>query len=108
MVGHSGDFLATCKAIKCLDAQLEKLYERVVKQLNGTLYITADHGKAEEMYDTWIQQPRTAHTINKVPFLYIHKEEHKNALELPLEELCDIAPFILKKLKLPIPEEMKR
>jgi 2,3-bisphosphoglycerate-independent phosphoglycerate mutase len=108
MVGHSGDFLATCKAVKCLDTQLEKLYERIVKQLNGTLYITADHGKAEEMYDIASHQPRTAHTINKVPFLYINQKEANNGSELPLEELADIAPFILKKLALPIPTQMKQ
>lgn len=106
MVGHSGDFAATCKAVKCLDIQLEKLYERVVNQLNGTLYITADHGKAEEMYDLAMRQPRTAHTINKVPFLYINKKELGNVTHLPLEELADIAPFILQKLGLPVPEPM--
>ena len=56
MVGHSGDFEATVKAIKCLDEQLERLYTRVVDQLNGTLYITADHGKAENMWDGIINQ----------------------------------------------------
>ncbi len=108
MVGHSGDFLATCKAVKCLDTQLEKLYERVVTQLNGTLYITADHGKAEEMYDTQYNQPRTAHTANKVPFLYINRKESGNLGSLNLEELSDIAPFILTRLGLPIPEQMKK
>ncbi len=107
MVGHSGDFLATCKAVKFLDTQLEKLYERVVKQLNGTLYITADHGKAEEMYDIGMHQPRTAHTSNKVPFIYINQKESGNTVPLPLEELADIAPFILKKLQLPVPAQMK-
>lgn len=107
MVGHSGDYLATCKAVKCLDDMLAKLYERVVKQLNGTLYITADHGKAEEMYDIALRQPRTAHTTNKVPFLYINQKEWGKPSDLPLEELADIAPFILEKLGLPIPDQMR-
>src|SRR5579862_7301918 len=46
MVGHSGDFDATVKAVECLDKQLQKLYEMIVQKMNGTLYITADHGKA--------------------------------------------------------------
>ena len=88
-------------------SQLVKLYERVVNQLNGTLYITADHGKAEEMYDIIAtRQPRTAHTINKVPFLYITKNELGNATQLPLKNLL-ICPFILQKLGLPIPEAMQ-
>jgi 2,3-bisphosphoglycerate-independent phosphoglycerate mutase len=106
MVGHSGDYLATVKAIQCLDQELFKLYTRVVEQLDGTLYITADHGKAEEMWNVQLGQPRTAHTINKVPFLYINKASFGNTDRLPLEELSDIGPFILQKLQLPIPEEM--
>lgn len=106
MVGHSGDFIATCRAVKCLDNQLEKLYERVVKQLNGTLYVTADHGKAEEMYDIGTGQPRTAHTANKVPFLYITQKELGNIKPLALKELADIAPFVLQKLGIPVPEPM--
>src|SRR5690606_38133338 len=51
MVGHSGDFNATVRALECLDTQLHMLYEKIVIQMNGTLYITADHGKAEDMYD---------------------------------------------------------
>lgn len=108
MVGHSGDFLATCKAVKCLDNQLEKLYERVIKQLNGTLYITADHGKAEEMYTIQLSQPRTAHTTNKVPFLYINQKTEGNDSHLVLNELADVAPFILEKLGLPIPSVMQK
>jgi 2,3-bisphosphoglycerate-independent phosphoglycerate mutase len=106
MVGHSGDFFATVKAIQVLDYELERLYTRVVDQLGGTLYITADHGKAEEMWNIQLGQPRTAHTLNKVPFLYINKKFYGAPQELPLEELSDIAPFILKNLELPIPPEM--
>ncbi len=102
MVGHSGDFDATVKAIKCLDEQLSLLYIQV-KERGGTLYITADHGNAEDMWDPKLDQPRTAHTTNKVPFLYI---DAKNTV-LQIKELSDIAPFILKKLGLPIPPEMK-
>lgn len=105
MVGHSGDYMATIKAVQCLDEELERLYTRVVKQLQGTLYITADHGKAEEMWDIQLSQPRTAHTLNKVPFIYIN-EQDSAPQELPLKELSDIAPFILSKLSLPVPPEM--
>ena len=97
--------MATIKAVQCLDAELERLYLRVVKQLQGTLYITADHGKAEEMWDIQLSQPRTAHTLNKVPFIYIN-EKDTGPQELPLKELSDIAPFILSKLTLPVPPEM--
>jgi len=61
MVGHTGDFKATIKAIECLDTQLAQLYKQVVEKMNGTLLITADHGKAEEMFNEHTQQPQTAH-----------------------------------------------
>lgn len=108
MVGHSGDLEATILAVKCLDEQLERLYTRVVDQLNGTLYITADHGKAEEMWNSKFDQPRTAHTTNLVPFLYVNRDVKGNSSEIEMYELSDIAPFILKKLGLPIPPEMNK
>jgi len=105
MVGHSGNFDATVKAVECLDMQLKMLYNVVVEKMNGTLYITADHGKAEDMYDEKTGQARTAHTSNKVPFLMINNRMKNGAL--PLTQLSDIAPFILQNMKLPVPDEMQ-
>jgi 2,3-bisphosphoglycerate-independent phosphoglycerate mutase len=106
MVGHSGDFDATVKAVECLDEELKKLYDIVVTKMGGTLYITADHGKAEVMYDDVSGQVRTAHTNNPVLFLMINKDMKSD--ELPLFELADIAPFILKNMGLTVPVEMKK
>jgi 2,3-bisphosphoglycerate-independent phosphoglycerate mutase len=105
MVGHSGNLAATIEAIKILDYELGRLYKKIIEELRGTLYITADHGKAEDMWDSALAQPRTAHTTHTVPFLFL-----SNALpdQLPLRELEDVAPFILKNLELPVPSEMKR
>ena len=108
MVGHSGNFEATCKAVECLDQQLKRLYDLIVEQLDGTMYITADHGKAEDMYDEQMEQPRTAHTKNKVPFLFINKAFKNKKINLELIELSDIAPFILEQLHLPIPSSMQQ
>ncbi|HLJ30944.1 MAG TPA: 2,3-bisphosphoglycerate-independent phosphoglycerate mutase [Candidatus Babeliales bacterium] len=106
MVGHSGNFDATVQAVECLDKQLKELYAVVVEKMNGTLCITADHGKAEDMYDEVLKQPRTAHTSNPVPFLMI-KNGVKNDV-LPLTQLSDIAPFILKNMGLQVPVEMQK
>ena len=121
MVGHSGDFDATVKAVECLDVQLKLLYDVVVQKMDGTLYITADHGKAEQMHDAATGQPQTAHTSNPVPFLMINPLSHKaseglrkasKGMEqgnaLPLKELSDIAPFILGNMNIPVPNEMKK
>lgn len=108
MVGHSGNFDATVKAVECLDVQLKRLYDEIVEKMDGTLYITADHGKAEDMYDELAGQPRTAHTSNPVPFIMIKKNLESDDLQLPLKELSDIAPFILQAMGLPVPSEMKK
>ncbi len=109
MVGHSGNFEATVEAITCLDHELKRLYAKIITELNGTMYITADHGNAEDMWDTTVSQPRTAHTTNPVPFLYVTKNAQDSLALSDLSELSglsDIAPFILKKLGLEVPKEM--
>jgi len=98
MVGHSGNFQATVKAIECLDRQLQTLYAEIVQKRNGTLYITADHGKAEAMFDKQTNQPRTSHTANPVFFIMVAKALKERSDELPLEELSDIAPFIVHNI----------
>ncbi|MEX0848804.1 MAG: 2,3-bisphosphoglycerate-independent phosphoglycerate mutase [Candidatus Dependentiae bacterium] len=107
MVGHSGDFQATVKAIECLDKQLHQLYQQVVNTMNGTLIITADHGNAEEMLDVITNQPKTSHTTNKVPFIVTSKTDKNSQATLNLKSITDIAPYILKLMHLPIPPEMQ-
>jgi len=98
MVGHSGDFEATIKAIECLDHELKRLYDIVIKKMDGTIYITGDHGNAEQMFDVHTGQPHTAHTANPVPFIFIQKDLANSNRELPITQLSDIAPFILKHM----------
>lgn len=107
MVGHSGNLAATVKALECLDGELKKLYDIIVTQMDGTLYITSDHGNAEKKRDE-NGQPHTAHTTNKVPFLMIQKAKKGSSHELPLTQLADVAPFILQTMGLPVPTQMLR
>jgi len=108
MVGHSGNLGATIKAIEILDAELKKIYDIVVEQMGGTMYITADHGKAEQMIDSKTGQPRTAHTTNPVPFVMIRNNLENSGMKLDIKELANIAPLILKNMGLPVPDEMKK
>lgn len=94
MVGHTGNFQATVQALECLDTQLERLKKEFVDRHNGILYITGDHGKAEEMFDTTNNCPLTAHTTNPVYFIMIKKDLLHSHTQLPLHQLSDIAPFI--------------
>jgi len=97
MVGHSGDFAATKQAIECLDEQLGILYKEVVELRNGTMYITADHGNAEEVNQ---QGTHTYHTSNKVPFIWVAQQVYDNQQKLPLHELADIRTFIAQHMGL--------
>ena len=105
MVAHSGDLPATIKAIECLDTQLKQLYDQVVLIMDGTLMITADHGNAEQMFDEKTQQALTAHTTNKVPFIMVNNRV-KGEKMLPLTQLADVAPFILRSMHIEVPPEM--
>lgn len=107
MVGHSGNFGATIKAVEFLDKQLGVLYEQIVEKMGGTLYITADHGNAEDMFDEVSGQARTAHTNNPVPFLIVGNGVKTNEI-LPLRQLKDVAPFILKNMGIDVPREMMK
>lgn len=101
MVGHSGDFDATVKAIEFIDGCLGKI-EKAIKDAGGEMLITADHGNAEVMFDPEINQPHTAHTTNPVPLLYIGRPASlakKGSLE-------DLTPSMLHLMQLPIPDEM--
>ena len=48
MVGHTGDFQATKKAIEILDTCLQKICKTITQE-QGIAIITADHGNADEM-----------------------------------------------------------
>lgn len=100
LVGHSGNFEATIQAVECLDHQLQQLYEQLVVKMNGILIITADHGKAEKMFDEQTQQPYPGHTCNKVSFILIKNDLKEKRIALKLHELADVAPFILKLFNL--------
>lgn len=102
MVGHTGNFAATLKAIECLDYCLGRIYDALSK-VNGEMLITADHGNAECMYDENTQQAHTAHTNLCVPFLYLGRKAEINVEQ---GSLIDIAPTILALLGLDTPAEM--
>ncbi len=101
MVGHTGDFEATVKAIEAVDACLGRIVS-AVRSAGGELLVTADHGNAEQLFDFETGQPHTAHTTNPVPFLYVGR----HARVLSTGALEDIAPTMLYLLGLPVPPEM--
>ncbi|MEK7206804.1 MAG: 2,3-bisphosphoglycerate-independent phosphoglycerate mutase [Pseudomonadota bacterium] len=101
MVGHTGDFEATVKAIEAVDQCLGRLLEAVLA-VGGEMLITADHGNAEQMFDFETGQPHTAHTTNPVPFVYVGR----SATLAATGALEDIAPTMLYLMGLSVPSEM--
>lgn len=99
MVGHTGNMEATIKAVEVVDECIGKIYEKV-KELNGTLIVTADHGNSDYMLDDE-NHVITSHSIYNVPFIITNdKYELKNG------KLADIAPTILTLMGEEIPNEM--
>lgn len=102
MVGHSGIIPAAIKACETVDACVGKIVEAVEK-LGGSVFLTADHGNAEEMIDA-DGGPQTAHSLNNVPLVFIGDSLKDSK---PVEgALCDIAPTILKHMGIETPEDM--
>jgi 2,3-bisphosphoglycerate-independent phosphoglycerate mutase len=100
MVGHTGIFDAAVKAVETVDDCVGALYEKI-KEVNGVMLITADHGNAEIMMDS-DGAPFTAHTTQPVPFCVVNHQ-------CKLREggvLADIAPTILEILEIQQPKDM--
>ncbi|MBR2926768.1 MAG: 2,3-bisphosphoglycerate-independent phosphoglycerate mutase [Clostridia bacterium] len=88
MVGHTGSLAATRCSMEALDLQLGRILP-VVDALGGVALITADHGNADEMYETDKKgQPKqdkegnykakTSHTLNPVPCIIYDNTEAKS------------------------------
>jgi 2,3-bisphosphoglycerate-independent phosphoglycerate mutase len=83
MVGHTGHFAAVRIAVETVDLCLSRLVE-AVRQAEGILVVSADHGNADDMYErnektgavvydpvTGEPKPKTSHSLNPVPvFVY--------------------------------------
>ena len=99
MVGHTGDFDATVKAVEVVDECVGKIYKKI-KELNGLLLVTADHGNSDYMLDEE-GNVVTSHSTSLVPFIITDKN-----IKLKDGKLADIAPTILDLMDITIPSEM--
>ena len=103
MVGHTGVIPAAVAAVEKVDECVGSAVE-AVKEVDGVLFICADHGNAEQMINYETGAPHTAHTTNPVPFILFNYKD-----DIKLREggcLADIVPTLLEIMELPQPEEM--
>ena len=103
MVGHTGNFDAAVKACEAVDQCVGRVMKMVEKR-DGRLFVTADHGNADEMVDK-NGGPHTAHSTNPVAFVWYERDK-KIPLLKKQGKLGDIAPTILHSWGVEIPEEM--
>jgi 2,3-bisphosphoglycerate-independent phosphoglycerate mutase len=105
MVGHTGVWQATIRAVESVDACLARVVaaieavDREAPDARGAvLLITADHGNADQMRDS-SGAPVTAHSLNPVPIVAVGRAVEGRRLQDGV--LADVTPTILELAGLP-------
>lgn len=102
MVGHTGIIEAAIKAIEAVDECVGKALDAVL-EVDGQMFICADHGNAEKLLDE-DSSPFTAHTTNPVPFIVVNYDD--NAVLREGGCLADIVPTLIEMMGMEQPAEM--
>ena len=103
MVGHTGVQAAAVKAIETVDGCVGRAVE-ALKEVDGQMFICADHGNAEQLIDETTGEPFTAHTTNPVPFILVNADPAYKLREGGC--LADIAPTLIELMGMEQPKEM--
>jgi 2,3-bisphosphoglycerate-independent phosphoglycerate mutase len=108
---------AAIVAVEAVDLSIGRLLP-VVRELEGALVVTADHGNADEMYelDKKTCQPipngrggfkaKTSHTLNRVP-CYVYAPSIPIAIDARVESpgLANLAATLLQLMGYQAPED---
>ena len=103
MVGHTGVLDAAIKAVETVDACVGRTVEALV-EVDGQMFICADHGNAEQLIDYENGGSFTAHTINPVPFILVNYDPAYTLKEGGC--LADIVPTMIEMMGMEQPKEM--
>ena len=101
MVGHTGKFEASIKAVEAVDKQLGRIVEAARRE-GYSAVITSDHGNVEKM-GLASGEKVTSHTTCDV-YCFVIDEA---VTEIADGSLANIAPTVLQLMHLPIPDEME-
>ncbi|GAB0050723.1 2,3-bisphosphoglycerate-independent phosphoglycerate mutase [Helicobacter pylori] len=102
MVGHTGNFEASVKAVEAVDACLGEILS-LAKKLDYAMLLTSDHGNCERMKDE-NQNPLTNHTAGSV-YCFVLGNGVKS---IKNGALNNIASSVLKLMGLKAPATMDR
>ena len=103
MVGHTGVQEAAVKAVEAVDECVGKAVDALLS-VDGTMFICADHGNAEQLVDYETGEPFTAHTTNEVPFILVNYDPAYTLAEGGC--LADIVPTLIATMGKEQPAEM--
>ena len=103
MVGHTGVEAAAIKAIEAVDECVGKAVDAIC-EVDGVMFICADHGNAEQLIDYETGEPFTAHTTNPVPFILVNADKQYGLREGGC--LADIIPTLIELMGMKQPKEM--
>ena len=103
MVGHTGVEEAAIKAVEAVDECVGKAVA-AIREVNGQMFICADHGNAEQLVDYETGAPFTAHTTNPVPFILVNADPSYTLREGGC--LADIVPTMIELMGMEQPKEM--
>lgn len=103
MVGHTGIMSAALQAVAAVDKSLGRVM-KAIKDVDGVLFVTADHGNVEKMVDEKTGQPYTAHTVGKVQAVLYNAPANVKGMEDG--RLADVSPTLLDLLGLEKPADM--
>lgn len=108
MIGHTGVMKAAVESVEVTDKCVQKIAEAVDK-MGGITIVCADHGNADEMYSEkdGVRTPKTAHTLNPVPFVILDhgRELHYKLAEVEEAGLSHIASTICNLLGFEAPTD---
>ena len=120
MVGHTGNLEASIIAMETVDQCVGRLL-KAADETGTILIFTADHGNCDEMFDAkdkgavdWLSwplkqrpKPKTAHTLNPVPFYIYDPKGYKGyrlRTDLPLASIANMPGTVLALMGLPAHE----
>jgi 2,3-bisphosphoglycerate-independent phosphoglycerate mutase len=103
MVGHTGVEPAAIKAIEVVDGCVGRAVA-ALREVDGMMFICADHGNAEQMIDYNTGEPHTAHTTNPVPFILVNFDPAYTLRSGGC--LADIVPTMIEMMGETKPAEM--